>query len=330
MHEVEAIEKMRSLFPVPGTQRYAPFTCDAEILELGGELYGISVDEFSPEEDYFSDADPVALGADLAVATLSDLLAAGCEPCFYLHSLVEPGGRENFGLELSRGVAKTLQDCSCFFLGGDFGRGSNWRYTGVALGKCVSPPSASSGTSSPGSIIPGPISRQLPQKRQKLWLTGTLGDGNLRAVSRGRVPAFELRRAEARAMRGIASACMDTSGGLMDSLCMLRKVNPGFSFTIDPERLPYDPSVRSFTETHGLPLAAFAFGGAGEYELLFATDEEVHLEWATAVGHAAPDKRGALFWGEHQLKKEPPEPRAFTDKEEYITRLLEYVAICLP
>lgn len=333
MNEITAIEKMRSLFAVSGVQRFAPFTCDAEILELGRELYGISVDEFSPDEDCFSDADPAALGKGLAVATLSDLLAAGCEPCFYLHALVEPVGKDGFGLELSRGGATILQAAGCFFLGGDLGRGNDWRYTGVALGKCGASPSSSSGifgVSDPSGTLgeSGPISRLLPQKRQKLWLTGTLGDGNLRAVSKEAAPPFELRIAEARAMRGLASACIDTSGGLMDSLCMLRKVNPGFSFNVVPERLPYDPAVRAFAGTHGLPLAAFAFGGAGEYELLFATDEDVSVEWAMPIGHAVPDGKGDLFWGRHRLEKDLPDPRVFADKKQYIQHLLEYINVC--
>lgn len=312
MHEFTTIQTIRQLFPASPAQTNAPFTCDAELVELNGQLYGITMDEFSAEEDFFPDANLVALGQDLATATLSDLLAAGCEPCFYLHGIVAPHRRINFAEELCKGVAGVLQSCNCFLLGGDMGQNDNWRYTGVAIGLCRN------GT---------PLTRVVPDQPQKLWLTGALGSGNLRALGLP-APQFILRHTEAQDIRAIATACIDTSGGLLDAVGMLSRVNPGLNFHLDAWALPYDAAVCRVASEHNLPLEAFAFGAAGEYELLFTTDTGVDLAWATNIGSVEPDSSGLIYWDDKPLAQLPPDARSFVDKTNYIAALKEYLT-CL-
>lgn len=312
MHEFTTIEAIRKLFPASPAQTNDPFTCDAEIVELSGALYGITMDEFSAAEDFFPDADPVALGRDLAAATLSDLLAAGCEPCFYLQAVTAPYGRANFAEELCRGVADVLQSCNCFLLGGDMGQSDNWRYTGVAIGLCRH-----------GK----PLTRILPDRPQKLWLTGALGGGNLRALGLP-APQFVSRHIEARDIHAVATACIDTSGGLMDAVSMLSRVNPAHDFHIDAWALPYDAAVCRVAPEHNLPLEAFAFGAAGEYELLFTTDTGVDLDWAANIGTAEPDSPGRIYWDAKALAQLPPDARSFADVADYVSALKEYLT-CL-
>ena len=80
MNEYELIRAMAGRFPRHPAQENEPFTCDAEIIRLGDELWGLTMDEFTPEEDRFTMEEPEILGANLANATLSDLYAAGAEP----------------------------------------------------------------------------------------------------------------------------------------------------------------------------------------------------------------------------------------------------------
>ncbi len=318
MHEIDAIRALRGLFPVSPRQKNTPFSCDAELVELGPDLYGLSMDEFSAEEDFFPATDPEALGRNLAVAVLADILAAGCRPEFYLHAVVEPSGADGFSLSLAHGVSAVLGECGCFLLGGDMGKSAGaWRYTGLALGRLAEPRL-------------GPLTRLLPEQPQALWITGTVGDGNLCALS-GVMPAFEPRIAEARAFRNKANACMDTSGGLAESLLWLHRLNPRHRFELVPAAVPYAQSAAQAAQAAGLPVEGFAFGGAGEYELLFTMDEGEDVDCATRIGtvRPAPEEASGVFWGKRRLPPELPDARSFPSMQEYTATLLQVVRTCL-
>jgi thiamine monophosphate kinase len=317
MREIETIRAVRALFPASPRQKNAPFACDAELLDLHGELYGLSMDEFSAEEDLFPVAPPETLGRNLAVAVIADILAAGCRPEFYLHAMVEPPDAEGFSPALARGVQAVLAACGCFLLGGDMGKSRRtgaWRYTGFAFGRVAGA---------------GPLTRVLPSRPQALWITGDVGDGNLCALL-GAMPAFELRLAEAGAIQGEALSCMDTSGGLAESLLLLRRLNPAHRIDIAPDAVPYaDGAVRA-AQAAGLPVEGFAFGGAGEYELLFTTDENAEADCATRIGTVRPDAGGGgVFWGPRRMPDALPDARSFRTLEEYAEHLVTAVRSCL-
>lgn len=317
MHETDAIVAMRNLFAVSPRQKNAVFTCDAELVTLGSTVYGLSMDEFSPEEDALPSYDPEALGKNLAVAVIADVLAAGCIPELYMHAIVAPKENTVFCENFALGVRTVLVEGNCFLLGGDFGSATAWRYTGFAMGRAAET---------------GPLTRVLPQKAQSLWVTGTIGDGNRHALA-GTMPSFEPRFAEAAAMRRIATACMDTSGGLADSLLTLARCNPGHVFDINGNSIPYEAESLAAVNTDGMPKAALALGGAGEYELLFAAPKGADCPFATRIGSVFPatgPERGetpGVFWNGLKLPERLPDPRA-SDRKEYIRRILEVAAAC--
>lgn len=316
MRETETITALRGLFAASARQQNALFTCDAELLKLDGGLYGLSLDEFSPEEDAWPSSDPEALGRNLAVAVLADLLAAGCRTEFYLQALVAPQNAEDFCRELCLGVRDVLEKARCFLLGGDLGQAANWRYTGFAMGRAGER---------------GPLTRLLPQKELALWVTGGIGDGNSHALA-ATMPAFETRFDEASAIHRVAEACIDTSGGLADSLLMLSRCNPEHAFFVDDKAVPYDGPAAAGVKTLGMPERVLAFGGAGEYELLFAAPEGAAAGFATRIGTVLPardagrDAGPGLFWNGRKLA-ELPDPRAM-DREEYLRRILEAAKLC--
>lgn len=316
MTEIETILGIRKLFPVSSQQKNTVLACDAELFLLGDSLYGISMDDFSYAEDYFNDTDLTLLGHNLAVATISDILAAGCAPQMFLHSIVEPHmhrGEGGFALGISHGVRAVLEECGCSLLGGDMGSNSVWRYTGVVMGQCLSPQG---------------LTRIVPPRKQTLWMTGTVGDGNLCAFNPEASTRFELRLEESRAMQGVATACIDTSGGFMESLALLAQVNPGHSFHARAGLLPFDPQVLAAAQAHGLPVEGFAFGGAGEYELLFTTDEGVLVDYATPVGTVVPSASPGVFWNNKPLPCALPDARMYPHKDDYIREVLKMVQLC--
>ena len=311
MHEFDLIRQLAAYFRRSTHQRNALFTCDAEIVELNGSLWGFTTDAFSPDEDCFGNADPERIGRNIAVATLSDLFAAGCQPNFYLHSLDLPPDGDSFGRKLSQGVAAILDACSAFMLGGDLGCGSTWRCSATAFGPVAR------------SVA---LTRLLPPREQALYVTGTLGDANAAALQNLAPPEFELRLSASEAVRLQASACIDTSDGLLNAVWQWHDVNPGFRFEIDPAAIPYAQGACDAAKAFRLPLSAFLLGGAGEYELLFAADSGSEVLDATRIGSVAPDASGGVIFGSSRLNAAPPDPRSFPDRASYQSAILSLIA----
>lgn len=306
MNEYELITRLAAGFPRSPLQRNGPFSSDAEVLRLAGRDWCLTIDEFSPEEDLFSGS-PELLGWNLGVATLSDLLASGAEPRFFLQALVLPRrGAAKFAAGLARGLGGALRAAGCSLCGGDLGSADSWRFTGFAMGPAAG----------------RPVGRVLPRGDYGLWVTGALGDANLAALTGRPAPRFELRLAESRALRARAAACIDTSGGLADALWCLRRVNPRFRFEIDLSAVPFAPGVERAAAAAGLPAGAFLLGGAGEYELLFALPEGARPRGVTRIGGASSSgNQGIFFAGGRkaaEMKTPPPCPRSAGSREAYI------------
>ncbi len=314
MREIDCINSFINNYRRSSEQKNKPFESDAEIVDINGQLYGFTIDEFSNEEDLFDDNDLFRLGKNLVIATISDLLASCCVPMFYMHSIVVPKNDPDFATGISIGIQDALTRCGCFLIGGDMGQSENWRYTGVALGIFIDNK---------------PITRIIPTKEQNLWITGTLGDANLSALTGISTPEFELRINEAEIIQKVANSCIDTSGGFMESLWTLRMLNPKLSFHVYPTSIPFDKKVLYFCKESSIPKAAFLFGGAGEYELLFATDTNIEISNATKIGFVKPSANSQIYWGNKEIKSPPPDAREFESKELYIQNIIESVNQCI-
>jgi len=321
MNERDLILALAGKFPQSRLQRNEPFTCDAELVEIGDQLWGLTLDEFTPEEDLFASDDPEALGANLATATLSDLLAAGVTPTFFMHAMSLPRQADaGFVAALTDGIRSVLGQAACSLCGGDLGTADTWRFTGFAMG----PVSDN-----------GPLTRILPTQAQTLWVTGQLGDANLAALNGSPTPRFELRLAEAELIRRYATACIDTSGGFMEALWALHTVSPGIRLTIDCDVLPLASGVVDLDRASGVPAEAALLGGAGEYELLFATPDDLTeparselTSVATPVGAARPDvDPGVIICrsGQHvaAMSAPPPCPREAASVAEHVEDVMK-------
>lgn len=280
MNEEEIIRRLAAHFPRERDAGGGLFACDAELVRIGSELWGLTLDAFSPEEDLFGTDDPAALGANLAVATLSDLLAAGATPRFFLQAVAVPRDVSASFLDgLAEGVRGVLDEAGCALCGGDVGTAEAWRFSGFAMGPIVAP---------------RPLTHRVPAAPQTLWVTGALGDANVAALQGRPAPRLELRLREAALIRRHATACIDTSGGLLAALWLLHTLSLSAVFTLDLDRVPYAPGVRAVAATAGLPAEAALLGGAGEYELLFTTDAALGGEARDALGAAGVTPIGTV------------------------------------
>jgi len=312
MREEEIIRALGSRLLRSGRQRNEPFTADAEIVSTASGPLALTVDGFSAE-DCLPATDPRALGWNLVVATVSDLLAVGAKPEFMLNSLVTAEFMDRRWLEaFSAGMQEALSACGAAMLGGDVGSGGPWHFTGVALG-----------TFPAGRE---PLTRIATAGEGVVLATGRFGDANLAALGHDFSLYFECRREES-AMLPAGAACMDTSDGLARTLEAIVELNPGLRVELDLGAVPYAEGVETAAAKDGVPPEAFLLGAAGEYELVALLPEaearnlELSGRWQR-IGSFRKTAAGGLFYrrpksGKSLAHEKLPDPRACADLPAY-------------
>jgi thiamine-monophosphate kinase len=328
MQEKEIIGMLDSLLPSGRTDPL--FGADAEYARLGTTDCLFSTDEFSAE-DLFSDRDPETLGWNVAVGAISDILACGGIPRYYLHALCVgkdwcPHTLRGFG----SGVAEALSAAGVRFLGGDSSVAHTWRCTVTVV----------------GTAAERRVTRQGAAAGHGIYLTGAAGKGNLEAalslaeenplpvrLLQGCKRRFPLRLKESALMRRYASACIDTSDGLAAAADTLAAMN-GCGYRL--ENIPWAPAGRLFARIASLPRLLLALAGCGEYELLCtvppererlflqaARDERVRFSRIgeiTQTGRYIVDKQKSVDLGSFSL-----DPRSFNDPRDYVRSLVAWV-----
>lgn len=261
LDERRIIQLFLEALPEDGNRIQPLFATDAETLHIEGARCLFTIDSFG-EEDHFRTTDPYTLGWNLAAGTVSDIHACGGSVLHYAHSCtVAHAWSEDFLSAMAHGISGVIAHCGAHFLGGDTGRTTTWQYTGAAIGQAQDE-----------------ITRRGAQPADRLYITGEIGAGNLEAalslidtapvrLFRSTHPAmrFPIRDREARLIGRYASACMDTSDGLLRSLMTLSEVN-GTGYMVGG--LPWSTAGSELLLELGLPKELLMAGECGEYELL--------------------------------------------------------------
>ncbi|WP_129112791.1 thiamine-phosphate kinase [Halegenticoccus tardaugens] len=166
-------------------------------------------------------------------ASLSDVAAMGATAtaavAVYAAPAFDPAELDAF----VRGARDVCEAVDAEYVGGDLDAHDEFTVATTALGEAADPVRRSG--ASPGEAV---------------CVTGTLGRSAaaLRFFERGDADRgnelfrFEPRVAAGRALRGRATAMMDSSDGLARSLHQLSEAS-GCGFAVDGDRLPIDPSV---------------------------------------------------------------------------------------
>lgn len=313
MKETDIIKAIRTHLRSCPEQRNGVFESDAEVVEFGGRLLAFTTDDFSAE-DLMSVEAPQLLGRNLAIATMSDLLAVGATPEFMMQSLVVCPEMDREALEdVSRGIQEALDEFGAVMLGGDVGLGEEWRYTGFAIGSFVD-----------GAIS---MSRKIPVDNGLIVATGDFGDANGAAVTGSGDLRFECRLDQSKRLAASPAACIDTSDGLARAIETIWELNPRIRFILDIDAIPYAPGVKALAESLSVRPEAMLFGSAGEYELVAFVSEPHGRELLagggfTAIGAFSSDSPQGLYYrtaGKDGLIPHiaVPDPRQMGDFEQY-------------
>jgi thiamine-monophosphate kinase len=230
-----------------------------------GMQLAVSSDLLVEGRHFLSTVDPQRLGHKALAVNLSDLAACGATPLAYTLALALPRVDEHFLDGFARGLHALADEHGIELVGGDTTAGP------LAVGITVF-----------GEVPAGQaLLRGCAVAGDRLWVSGTLGDARLALeVFRGRIALpgdhFErVRLAMERpvprvalgvALRGIASAAIDLSDGLVGDLGHILAAS-GLGATLRADTLPRSVALAA-QSIDWQRLCTLA--GGDDYELLFA------------------------------------------------------------
>nr|WP_298133485.1 thiamine-phosphate kinase [uncultured Pseudoxanthomonas sp.] len=206
------------------------------------------------------DSAPVDIGWKSLAVNLSDLAAMGAAPAWCTLSLSLPQSDATWIDGFLDGFLDLAERHGIALVGGDTTRGP-----------------LSISVTAMGLVEPGrALRRDGARVGDDVWVTGTLGDaaGGLARLSGETVPALRARldrpspRVDAgRALRGIATACVDVSDGLLADLGHIAS-RSGVGAQVDVDALPMSEALHAaFDEATRTALQA---SGGDDYELCFS------------------------------------------------------------
>lgn len=232
-----------------------------------GQQLAVSVDTSVAGVHFPGEAPPSAIGHRALAVSLSDLAAMGAKPRWCLMSLTLAEAEDAWLADFAAGFHGLCESAGISLVGGDVTRGQ------LAIGVTVH-----------GEVAPNEaLRRDGARPGDLLVVTGNLGGahGGLRAWQAGErdlahplLRAYLLpqpRLAAGLALRGLASAAIDLSDGLLADLGHLLEAS-GLGATLEPEALPLGEGLVDALGPEAARQAALS--GGDDYELLLAMPTE--------------------------------------------------------
>src|SRR5579862_4236172 len=246
-----------------------------------GMQWAVSTDALVEGRHFLSTVPPDALGHKSLAVNLSDLAACGAKPVAFTLSLTLPRVDETFLAGFADGLYALADAHDIELVGGDTTAGP------LNIGITVM-----------GEVPPGhALRRGGGRAGDDLWVSGRLGDARLALEAfRGQVAlrgeAFEdVRRAMERpqprvalglALRGIATAAIDLSDGLVGDLRHVMRAS-GLGATLRAADIPHGEHVAACTEAQRRQCL---LSGGDDYELLFTASPNVRAQVREAGARA--------------------------------------------
>jgi thiamine-monophosphate kinase len=274
MNEFELIARFFDRPTLPGSGVARGVGDDCALLDFGGPTQlAVTTDMLIAGRHFRADADPRAVGHKALAVNLSDLAAAGAQPrCFFL-AVALPEADASWLQAFTDGMFALADANGCSLAGGDTTRAAGSTTGGgpltisiTAIGEVPRGAGLTRGGASPGDDI---------------WVSGELGDAALCVLlDEGAVtlPETDAQRARSRldwpaprvelgiALRGLATACIDVSDGLIGDLGHILE-RSGVGATVGWAAIPRGEALRAQPTTSQIRCA---LAGGDDYELLFS------------------------------------------------------------
>ncbi len=249
---------------------------DAALIEVPADHQLVVAKDALVEGVHFLADDPAdTVAGKLLRVNLSDLAAMGADPLAYLTVIARPAGLEDLWLEgFANGLARDQERFGLHLVGGDtVATPGPLLLSLTILGLVPRGRALTRAGAGPGELVC--VSGTLGDAAMGLRILRGLAapeDLALPLVERYRTPRPRLELG--RALRGLASAAIDVSDGLLADLGHLLEAS-GVGAEVEAERLPLSAAARA------LPGArATALSGGDDYELLFTLPADRQVELA--------------------------------------------------
>lgn len=274
MGEFDLIERF---FKRPARRAVLGIGDDCALLQTpAGSHMAISTDMLVQGRHFFPDVDPRTLGHKALAVNLSDLAACGAEPMGFTLALALPQIDEGWLAAFAQGLFTLADNHDCELIGGDTTRGP--------LNICIT---VFGSVPAPGGQSQA-LLRSGAQPGDDLYVSGHLGDARLALqalqgqlslppallkATRQRLGEPSPRIALGMALRGLASAAMDLSDGLVGDLGHLLQASQ-VGATLNTEAVLDRMAARTHDDwaiagvSHKQALQCVLSGG-DDYELLF-------------------------------------------------------------
>lgn len=282
--EFRLIDRIRELTAQPRDDVKLGIGDDGAVLAMpAGQELVMAIDTMVEGTHFLPGTSPADLGWKSLAVNLSDLAAMGAEPAWAMLALTLPRADADFVEGFAEGFAQLAGKYRLALVGGDT--------TGGPL--CLS-------VAVHGFVPPGrALTRTGARVGDEVMVTGTLGDAvaglfalrdpphddahraALRQLLIERLTRPEPRVAAGIALRGLATACVDISDGLLADLGHIC-AGSGVGAELEAAQLPRSPALR---ELHGEDESLqLALGGGDNYELCFTVppDRLVQVQAALA------------------------------------------------
>ena len=264
-------------FTRPATRAVLGVGDDCALLQPApGKQLAISSDMLVEGQHFFADVDPLTLGHKALAVNLSDLAACGAKPLAFTLALALPRVDEAWLAAFSKGLLALADAHSCELVGGDTTQGP--------LNICIT-------VFGEVPVLNGKsqaLLRSGAKPGDDVYVSGTLGDARLALEAlRGTVPlplgllAQARRRLEqptprvalGQALRGIASAAIDVSDGLIGDLQHILRASRAGA-TLETALATRLVAACAHPDWPGIGIGAekqleFTLAGGDDYELAF-------------------------------------------------------------
>lgn len=250
---------------------------DAALIDVPGDHQLVVAKDALVEGVHFlADDPPETVAGKLLRVNLSDLAAMGADPLAYLTVIARPEGLGDAWLEgFAAGLARDQERFGLHLVGGDtVATPGPLLLSLTILGLVPRGRALTRGGAGPGELVC--VSGTLGDAAMGLRILRGLAapeDLSLPLVERYRTPRPRLELG--RALRGLATAVIDVSDGLLADLGHVLEAS-GVGAEVEAERVPLSAAARA------LPGArATALSGGDDYELLFTLPPDREPELAT-------------------------------------------------
>jgi thiamine-monophosphate kinase len=235
-----------------------------------GMQLAISTDMLVAGTHFFADTDPKDLGWKTLAVNVSDLAAMGAEPRWVVLAASLPSADEGWIAPFAEGFFACCEAFGVDAIGGDTTRGPlnlcPTIFGEVPFGQAVTRSGGRAGDELWVSGAPGRAALGLAHLKSEIRLATEWRDDCLAALHRP-----QPRVALGLALRGLATAMLDVSDGLLGDLDHILELS-GVGAEVDETALPLAPLIAAC----GDPARAFqaCTAGGDDYELLFAAPAE--------------------------------------------------------